>query len=112
MRIFYQKVANDETLAPYFFEELGDDLSNDDWKEHIELLVNFWLAKINGEDTYFGNFIGAHAKMRHIKKEDYNNWFDLFSQTADEVYTQEVAEQLKKKAYQFVRQFLTTNIKI
>lgn len=112
MTNFYEKVADDEVLAPYFFEELGEDLQSEEWIDHIELLANFWLHKINGEDTYFGNFIGAHAKMRHIHKEAYTDWLNLFSESADEIYTPEVSEIFKKKAFQFVRQFLTTNIKI
>jgi truncated hemoglobin YjbI len=112
MTRFYEKVAVDKVLAPYFFEELGDDLKSEEWLDHIELLVNFWLAKINGEDTYFGNFIGAHAKMRHIHKEAYNDWLVLFSLSSDETYIPEVSNIFKKKAFQFVRQFLTTNMKI
>lgn len=112
MTNFYEKVATNEVLAPYFFEELGDDLKNSDWIEHIELLADFWFAKILGQDTYYGNFIGAHAKMRHIKKDDYYIWFELFSEASNETYTPEVSALFKKKAFQFVKQFLHTDLKI
>lgn len=112
MSTFYQKVAKDDILAPYFFEELGDDLNDSEWVEHVELLADFWMAHILGKDTYYGNFIGAHAKMRHIKKEAYGRWLKLFEQTADEIYTPDTADRFKKKAQEFVKQFLSTNLKI
>jgi hemoglobin len=112
MSTFYQKVAKDNMLAPYFFEELGDDLNDTEWVEHVELLADFWMAHLLEKDTYFGNFIGAHAKMRHIKKEAYGRWLKLFEESADEIYTPDTAELFKKKALEFVKQFLSTNLKI
>ena len=112
MRSFYEKAVEDDQLAPFFIGELGEDLEDQEWIEHIELLADFWLAKILGEDTYYGNFIGAHAKMPHIKRETYDRWLALFSVTADEVYAPEIAAVFKKKGLQFTKQFLTTNKKI
>ncbi|MBT5933770.1 group III truncated hemoglobin [Sulfurimonas sp.] len=112
MTIFYEKAMEDDILGPFFIDEIGDDIKSEDWVEHIELLADFWLAKILGEDTYYGNFVGAHVKMPHIKKESFARWLELFSQTADEVYIGSVAEQFKKKGVQFSKQFLnrTKNI--
>lgn len=109
MSLFYKKVLEDETLSPYFVGELGEDLEDEEWVEHIELLADFWLNKILDEDTYFGNFIGAHAKMPHIKTETYDCWLTLFSLTADEVYTPDIAAVFKQKGLQFTQQFLTTD---
>jgi len=108
MTSFYEKAIVDEDLGPFFVNELGDDLEDEEWVEHIDLLADFWLAKILGEDTYYGNFIGAHVKMPHIQKENFVNWLNLFSQTADEVYTQEVAQRFKKKGHQFVQEFINS----
>ena len=112
MTLFYEKTMEDEVLAPFFIDEIGDDIKSEEWIEHIELLADFWLAKILGEDTYYGNFVGAHVKLPHIKKESFSRWLELFSQTADEVYIPEVAEQFKKKGIAFSKQFLnrTKNI--
>jgi hemoglobin len=109
MTSFYEKAIEDDMLAPFFVGELGENLDDEEWIEHIELLADFWLAKILGEDTYYGNFIGAHAKMPHIKRETYDRWLDLFAVTADEVYPPEIAAVFKKKGLQFTRQFLTTD---
>ena len=112
MTIFYEKAVEDEVLAPYFIDELGDDLEDEDWIEHVDLLADFWLAKILGEDTYGGNFIGTHARIPHIPKEVFDIWLEMFSQVADEVYTSEIAHIFKKKAKQLTLQFLNTNLRV
>ena len=112
MRSFYERAIEDEVLAPFFIDEIGDDITSEDWDEHIELLADFWLAKILGEDTYYGSFVGAHVKMPHLKAETFTRWLELFSVTADEVYIPEIAEVFKKKGEQFSKQFLNTKKKI
>lgn len=112
MTSFYEKAMEDEILSPFFIDEISDDITDEDWNHHIELLADFWLAKMLGEDTYYGNFVGAHVKMPHIKKDSFERWLELFAQTADEVYISEIAEKFKKKGIQFSKQFLnrTKNI--
>lgn len=95
----------DELLGPYFIYELGEDITNEDWVHHIDLLADFWLAKILGHNTYEGSYIGAHVKLPTITKESFNNWLKLFSQTADEIYIKEIADVFKKKGHQFSAEF-------
>ncbi|MDQ7068554.1 MAG: group III truncated hemoglobin [Sulfurimonas sp.] len=78
MTLFYTKALKDKLLGPFFVHELGDDMQNDDWLEHIDLLADFWLTQLNGEDTYYGNFIGAHIKVSHITEESFVVWLELF----------------------------------
>jgi hemoglobin len=108
MSSFYEKAIEDQVLAPFFIDEIGDDLASEDWSEHIELLADFWLAKILGQNTYYGSFVGAHVKMPRLKRETFERWLELFSVTADEVYEAEIADLFKKKAEQFTKQFLNT----
>ena len=112
MTSFYEKAMKNEVLGPFFIDEIGDDIQSEDWIEHIELLEDFWLAKLLNKDTYYGNFVGAHVKLPHIKIESFSIWLDLFGQTADEVYVPKVADQFKKKGIAFSKQFLnrTKNI--
>lgn len=112
MTSFYEKAIDDKVLAPFFIDEIGDNLADEDWIEHIELLADFWLAKILGENTYYGSFVGAHVKMSHLKRETFARWLELFSATADEVYVPDIAEVFKKKGEQFSKQFLNTKKKI
>ena len=112
MTSFYEKAIDDQELSPFFIDEIGHDITSEDWIEHIELLADFWLAKLLGEDTYYGNFVGAHVKMPHIKRESFARWLELFSQTADEVYAPDTAELFKKKAIELVKEFFTSTKKI
>jgi len=105
MTSFYTKAIEDKDLGPYFIHELSDDITDDDWAHHIELLADFWLAKILGEDTYYGNFVGAHVKMPRITDRSFVRWIELFTQTLKEVYTQDTAELFKKKAMDLVKEF-------
>lgn len=112
MATFYEKAIGDDILGPYFIDELGNDLKSKEWVDHIELLADFWLAQLLGEDTYYGSFIGAHVKMPHITNESMIQWVELFSETADEIYVDEVADLFKKKGVQFSKQFLNSKKKI
>ena len=112
MRHFYEQAVLDPQIGPFFIHELGDDMDDEDWVEHIELLADFWLAKMLGHDTYYGNFVGAHVKLPRIKREHFDIWLRLFSLSADFVYTTEIAERFKKIAKVFTQQFLTTSKKI
>lgn len=112
MTSFYEKAIDDQELGPYFIDELGDDLRSKEWVAHIELLADFWLAKLLGEDTYYGSFVGAHVKMPHIRKESFIQWVDLFSVTADEVYAADIAILFKKKGKQFSKEFQHSTKKV
>ncbi|MEA1982393.1 MAG: group III truncated hemoglobin [Campylobacterota bacterium] len=112
MTSFYEKAIEDELLGHYFIHELGDDITNEEWIDHIELLADFWLAKILGEDTYYGNFVGAHVKMPLIKRESFARWVKLFSETADEVYTPDIAQKFKQKGIEFSKEFMNSKKKI
>ncbi len=112
MTSFYEKAMVDQELGPYFINELGDDITSKEWIDHIELLADFWLAKLLGEDTYYGSYIGAHVKMPHIRKESFIQWVYLFSVTADEVYVPDIAELFKKKGVQFSKEFMNSKKKV
>lgn len=112
MTSFYKKALDDEDLSPFFIDEISDDIEDEDWIHHIDLLADFWLTQLLGEDTYYGNFVGAHVKMTHIKRENFAKWLELFSQTADEVYAPNTAELFKKKGVQLVKEFFTSKKKI
>lgn len=112
MRLFYQRAIVNTEIGPFFTHELGEDLDGEDWVHHIDLLADFWLAKILGENTYYGNFIGAHVKLPRMREHHFSIWIELFSITADEVYVKDIADVFKKKGIAFSKQFLTTNKKI
>lgn len=106
MTLFYQRAIEDEELGPFFIHQLGDDIRNEDWVEHIELLADFWLAELLGEKTYKGNIYGAHIKVPHISRGSFMKWIELFSASADEIYAPDISDQLKKKGILFSEEFI------
>lgn len=107
MTSFYKKAILDSELGPYFTNELGDNIEDEDWVAHIDLLADFWLTELLGKDTYVGNFIGAHIKLPHIKKETFSTWIKLFSEAAEEVYVPPLAERFKKHGVLLSKQFIS-----
>ena len=105
MTLFYEKTILDEDLGPFFIHELGSDITDEDWVEHIDLLADFWLAQLLGQKTYYGNFVGAHVKLPHIKEKNFGIWLKLFSATVDTVYVPTLAEVFKNKAIELRKEF-------
>lgn len=106
MTLFYEKAVADDEIGPFFTDALGDDLSDEEWVEHIELLADFWLAKLLGENTYRGNYIGAHYKIPYIKNESFRKWLNLFSDTADQIYAPDIADRFKTMGTDFTEEFI------
>lgn len=106
MTLFYEKAILDKDLGPFFTHELGDDMANEDWIAHIDLLADFWLAELLEQKTYIGNFIGAHIKLPHIKNELFSIWINLFSSSVDAIYTPEIADIFKKRGRELSKEFI------
>ncbi|MDF1878567.1 group III truncated hemoglobin [Sulfurimonas sp. SAG-AH-194-C20] len=112
MSIFYKNTILNPDLGPFFTHELGDDMSNEDWIAHIDLLADFWLAEILGHQTYKGNFIGAHIKLPYIKNELFAIWIKLFANAVDVVYIPKLADIFKKKGLELSQEFINSKPKI
>ncbi|MDQ7044779.1 MAG: group III truncated hemoglobin [Sulfurimonas sp.] len=106
MRSFYIRTLHDKELGPYFINELGNDINNEEWQAHIELLADFWLAELLGEKTYKGNIYGAHIKVPHINRASFVNWLELFSLSLDEVYTPDISNIFIEKARLLSKDFI------
>ena len=96
--LFYAKVLKDEVVGPFFIEKLGDDMNNEKWVPHIELLTNFWASIALGDATYNGNPFGPHVNIANISREAFSRWLELFSQTVDIVYIPQIADQFKQRS--------------
>ena len=47
VRTFYISVLEDDLVGPYFTRVLGEDLLDEKWVKHFEILNNFWLKMMN-----------------------------------------------------------------
>ena len=106
MTLFYKKAIVDEEIGPFFINELGNDITNEDWVEHIELLADFWRAILLNEGPYWGNPSGAHFGIPHLKRVSFMRWIELFSFTVDEVYVPEISARFKKEGILLAERFM------
>jgi hemoglobin len=96
---FYTKVRENETLAPIFNERIGDR-----WPEHLEKMYTFWQTTLLGEHTYFGSPFPPHAQLP-VDSSHFKQWISLFTQTVDELFTGDKAEEAKWRAGKMAEMF-------
>jgi len=96
---FYTKVRDDETLAPIFNGRIGDR-----WPEHLEKMYTFWQTTLLGEHTYFGSPFPPHAQLP-VDGRHFSRWISLFTQTVDELFKGDKAEEAKWRAGKMAEMF-------
>lgn len=96
---FYTKVRNDELLNPIF-----DRIIQDRWPAHLEKMYTFWQTLLLPEHTYFGSPFVPHASMP-IDGEHFERWLLLFSETVDEHFEGEKADEAKWRANRMADNF-------
>lgn len=95
---FYRKVLNDDIVGPFFIAKLGDDMNNEYWKPHLELLVNFWSSIALGDISYRGNPFAPHMHLGELSREVFERWLKLFFATLDEAYEPQAADLFKERS--------------
>lgn len=98
--VFYQRVREDEILAPIFNERIGEHL----WFLHLDTLSRFWETLLLGNRTYFGAPFPKHLDLP-IKNEHFPHWLNLFENTVDDLFIGEKAEEAKHRARQLAKSF-------
>jgi hemoglobin len=86
---FYDKVKDDSLLGPVF--------SHVDWPHHLPIMYDFWASMLLGDQTYRGNPLQKHIHLA-INKNHFDQWLVLFTQTVDENFQGEKAEEVKMRA--------------
>jgi hemoglobin len=87
---FYKKVNADPLLAPVFRDV--------DWEHHLPIINNFWSSMLLGDQSYKGNPFQSHMKLA-ITPAHFTRWLELFTQTIDENFKGEKAEEVKMRAH-------------
>ena len=95
---FYRRVLKNETVGPFFIAKLGDDMTNEYWTPHLELLVNFWASIALGDNSYKGNPFAPHLMVGELSREIFEQWLVLFFATLDEIYEPPVANMFKERS--------------
>ncbi|MDD3475744.1 MAG: group III truncated hemoglobin [Sulfurimonas sp.] len=96
--LFYSKVLKDIVVAPFFIEKLGDDMKNDKWRPHLEILTNFWASIALGDSAYRGSPFAPHLDIEGISREAFQGWLRLFYETQDSIYVPEIADFFKNRS--------------
>lgn len=104
--LFYTKALNDEKLGPYFIEKLGDNLSNESWQKHIELLTNFWLTIITGRGDYYGAPFPPHLEIKGLDRKAFETWIELFFSSVDKIYNENISLQFKERSSMIASNFM------
>ena len=104
--LFYHQALKDEQIGHYFKVELGEDLNNAEWIKHIDILIDFWASIFINDPAYGSDPYGPHFTLVGLSSEDFTSWVTLFSQTASEVYTEEIAQQFKEKGIEYSKDFM------
>lgn len=97
---FYQKVREDELLAPIFNFRLSTH-----WEPHLEKMYTFWNAALFGVKEYNGNPFIKHATME-LEKEHFNRWINLFNETINKNFEGPVAKEAMSRAGIMASMFL------
>lgn len=95
---FYAKIVKDDIVGPFFIAKLGDDMSNEHWVTHLEIIVGFWTSLAFGNPKYNGNLFLPHTKLGQLKRETFEQWLKLFAETLDEVYVDAIAAKFKERS--------------
>lgn len=87
---FYDKVRVDELLGPVF--------ANIHWPEHLPTMYNFWSSMLLGDQSYRNSPFAKHVAL-NIGAMHFERWLQLFSETVDENFKGERAEEVKARAH-------------
>lgn len=96
---FYDKVRQDDFLAPVFNEQIQDR-----WPQHLEKMYTFWQTVLLGEHTYFSAPFPPHAKLP-VDHAHFTQWLTLFTQTLDELFSGEKADEALWRAGKMAQMF-------
>jgi hemoglobin len=96
---FYEKVRQDELLAPIFNERI---LGN--WPQHLEKMYAFWQTVLLHQQAYQGSPFPPHAQLP-IDHSHFERWMNLFTSTVDTLYEGEKANNAKWRAGKMAEMF-------
>lgn len=96
---FYGKVRKDNLIGPIF-----NDIIQDEWSQHLEKMYRFWQTILLREHTYNGNPFFPHSKLP-VEAAHFSRWIEYFTDTVDENFYGEIAEEAKWRASKMAEMF-------
>jgi hemoglobin len=96
---FYEKVREDELLAPIFNERIQDR-----WAQHLEKMYAFWQTVLLDDRTYYASPFPPHAELQ-VNHSHFQKWIELFITTVDMLFKGEKANEAKLRAMKIAQIF-------
>lgn len=96
MTAFYDKAFADDVIGFYFTEVTHLNL-----EKHLPVIVDFWETVLLKSNNYHNNAMEAHRHIHALspfKAEYFQRWVKIFTETIDELFRGDVAENAKLKA--------------
>lgn len=93
---FYDRLRQDALLSPIF-----NEVAQVDWAHHTPRLVGFLSTILLSSEQYRENLVLPHLSLGHktsIQSVHFERWLTLFTQTVDELFAGNRAEQAKIQA--------------
>lgn len=93
---FYERMLDDEQLAPIFVDVAGIDLT-----VHLPHIKDYWCKLLLGDKKYQRHTMNIHRQLhdkRSLRAEDFERWLALFVATVDAHFAGEQAERAKQVA--------------
>jgi len=97
---FYEKVRKDMLIGAVFAARIPDG----NWEPHLERMYSFWHTVLFSARDYTGNPFSKHASLP-IKGAHFDRWVNLFTETIDEYFEGDRAEDAKMRAVKMGKLF-------
>lgn len=101
---FYEKVRANRVLGPIF-----DNVAQVDWDSHLPKMYAFWASLLLNEHSFKGNPMLKHielSKRTPMTNVEFSEWLLLFTETVNELFEGEKAEDAKIRAANIARLML------
>ena len=101
---FYDKVKANSVIGHIF-----NDTAKVDWGNHLPKMYSFWSGLLLGEHGFSGNPMQKHielSKQTPMTEIQFSEWLLIFTQTTDELFEGEKADQAKTRAANIARLML------
>lgn len=92
---FYTKIRQNDDLSYIFENKIGT--TQEDWQPHLQKMYNFWSSLMLSSGKYSGSPMQKHKSLPSFPESKFDKWLELFSKTAKEIYTEEIAEKFIEK---------------
>ena len=93
---FYERVRDDDVLAPIF-----NDVAEVDWGAHLPKMYAFWASILFGTAGFKGNPMAVHRALAQrvgLTHVEFDRWLMLFRRTVDALFAGPRAEDAKDRA--------------